>query len=195
MTRQVTRKGLPVLLLLVALNLLSITLGLVLSAQKQPGTLAWMNDPRKIQEMVAEHATAGFVVGMAKPNLQRALIGTAFQPLMDVDHVTAYLNLPVDPRIGHSLFVLVALTLVVSSLRMWPWGRVDFGLFASAQFAIHFAIAPPGFPLLAPFAPTKFYFPSLIPTMAGVLVVLLNFMVSRGVTKWEHPGGPRKATS
>lgn len=173
------RKGARTIALLIAINFAWVLIALALRSPKPPGTPAWMNQPGTIVQAVATHVVAGFLVGAATLSIERGLIGAAFQPLIDIDHLTAYVHLPVDPRVGHSLVLMVVLVVVAGALKAWPWGVADLGLFASSEFLIHFAVAPPGFPLLTPLTPTTFFFPSVYAAAPGLVIVAANFWLSR----------------
>ncbi len=170
------RTGWSILLMLAALNALLIGLMAVLAPARQPATIAWLNRDTILYQL-SLHAVGGFLVGAFSLNLRKALVGAAFGPFIDFDHIGILFGLPVDGRIGHSLFMLGALVVVVYALDLWPSGASDFALFGSAQFAMHFALAPPGFPLLAPFENFDFFFSSAIP---GAITFVLLFLIYSG---------------
>ena len=95
--------------------------------------------------------------------------------LIDIDHVAALIGFHSAARDGHSIFLLSSLVLLVWGLKLWRWGSLDFALFSTAQFATHFAVAPPGFPLLAPFVSTWF----VLPAYAFVAVAMFCVVVAR----------------
>jgi hypothetical protein len=115
------------------------------------------------------HVVSGYIVGGVSLDLSKALIGAGLGPLIDIDHLGAIAGLPVAARAGHSFVVMAVLVGVVWGLSLWRWGGPDFALFASLEFFTHLMVAPPGFPLLSPIAPTTFYPPYyvwMLPTLA-----------------------------
>ena len=185
------RQGIPILGLLVALNavLVPASIGIRLALQ-EPGTIPvgpptpipWL-DPSTALGQILIHALAGLIVGLFTFSLAKGLIGAAMGVLIDIDHVAALIGFHSAARDGHSVFLLSSLVLLVWGLRLWRWGSLDFALFSTAQFATHFAVAPPGFPLLAPFVSTWFEFPTyafVSVTMFCVLVGLLNAIKGKG---------------
>lgn len=124
---------------------------------------------------IALHIGVGFLIGAATLNVSKAVIGAGLGPLIDIDHVGALLGLPVNARSGHSVIVVVLLILFVWGFSLWRWGGPDFALFASMEFAAHFWVAPPGFPLLSPLSTTVYSFPSWVymPVALGLAAILL----------------------
>ena len=136
--------------------------------------MPWWNF-NSFASQVALHIVVGFLIGLSTLNLSKAITGACLAPLIDIDHVGALLGLPVDARSGHSLIVLALLVLVVWRLSLWKWGGGDFALFASMEFAAHFLVAPPGFPLLSPISTTVYSLPNWVylPFVAGLAAVCL----------------------
>jgi hypothetical protein len=179
------RQGVPVLALLVVLDALLVPAAIGVQhafpstgpPAGPPKPISWMN-PSYAAEQGLIHILAGFVVGLLTLSFSKALIGAVMGPLIDIDHVSALVGFPSAARDGHSIVLLACLILLVSALGLWRWGRVDFALFSTAQFAAHFAVAPPGFPLLSPFATILFKPPALV--FALVVALCLFAVWSRG---------------
>ena len=104
--------------------------------------------------------------------------------IADVDHIAAILGYPALGREGHSFVLLAVLIIMVWGFGLWKWGAVDFALFSTAQFAAHFLVAPPGFPLFEPFTYAVYFLPPLV--FAGITVVCLLGAWVRNRSK--HPG-------
>jgi len=173
------RRGLPVLAMLVVLN--AVLVPAAISVQHvfpstgppagSPKPIPWL-DPSYAVEQGLIHVVTGFFVGLLTMSFTKALIGAAMGPLIDIDHLSALLGFPSAARDGHSIILLACLILVVSALGVWKWGGVDFALFSTAQFSAHFAVAPPGFPLLSPFATIAFKPPAAVFVLVTALCLI-----------------------
>jgi hypothetical protein len=168
------RNGLPVIGLLCLIDAAVVAVYAIATPVQQTYSIASL-PATFIGNQIAIHVVVGFIMGAATLSLSKALIGAALGPLIDIDHVGSLLSLPVDPRAGHSLVVIALLILLVWGLSLWSWGGRDFALFASMQFAAHFWVAPPGFPLLSPFSVGVYSFPYWVymPVALGLAAVLL----------------------
>jgi len=179
------RLGLPVLALLVVLNAVLVPAAIWVQhafpatgpPAGPPTPLSWL-EPSYATEQVLIHILTGFVVGLLTMSFTKGLIGAAMGPLIDIDHLSALFGFPSAARDGHSIILLACLVLVVSALGLWRWGGVDFALFSTAQFSAHFAVAPPGFPLLSPFATTSFK-----PTAAVFALVTALCLITAWLTR------------
>jgi hypothetical protein len=118
------------------------------------------------------HVVTGFAAGALSLDPAIALVGAGTGPLVDLDHIGFFVGLPVEARVAHSIFFVAALLLVEWRTRFWAKGTRNFALFILLQYSVHFAVAPPGFPLLAPFSTTIYDFPRIIPAVLAVIVAL-----------------------
>ena len=154
------------------------------------------------EEQVAIHLVAGFFVGVLAGGISKGAIGAALGMFIDVDHLSAFFGANYAVRYGHSLFLLGGLILLVWAFRVWPWGARDFALFSTAQFMAHFAVAPPGFPLLSPLLVTSFHLSSWVFGLGAGLCVAAGWVwgdrsllraagLVRHPSVVEHPGGSR----
>jgi hypothetical protein len=188
------KRGVPVLALLAALDALIVTAALwAHPVSFPPGTpplpVPWQ-DPGYAAEQVVIHIVAGFAVGTLAGGLTAGFIGAGMGPLIDVDHLAAAFGYTYAARDGHSLIVLGALILVVWGLGIWRWGALDFALFSTAQFMTHFAVAPPGFPLLAPVETMWLYLP-----VGYYVIVTALCLVGTWVVRNRDAGRTRRDTS
>ena len=178
------RQGIPVLALLVALNAVlvpaSIEVRLALQAPgtppvQPPTSIPWL-DPSTALGQILIHALAGLAVGLLTLSFAKGLIGAAMGVLIDIDHIAALVGFHSAARDGHSILLLSTLVLFVWGLRLWRWGSLDFALFSAAQFATHFAVAPPGFPLLSPFVSTWFELPVAVFPLVTTLCIVAGWL-------------------
>ena len=128
------------------------------------------------------HVVSGFAAGALSLDPAVAMVGAGVGPLVDLDHLGFFAGLPIEARVGHSVFYVALLLLVEWRTHFWSRGTGNFFLFITLEFSVHLAVAPPGFPLLAPFSTSILYFPRIEPAaLAGVLAVgfLLDSMRRR----------------
>ncbi len=160
------KSGLPLYGLLCLIDAAVVALSVVTQPVPPETSFPWLTLPwwniNSIESQVVLHLVAGFLVGASTLNLSKAITGGCLGALIDIDHVGALLGLPVDARSGHSIIVLAILVVLVWKLSLWKWGGGDFALFASMEFAAHFLVAPPGFPLLSPISTTVYSFPNWV---------------------------------
>ena len=173
------KSGLPLYGLLCLIDAAVISLSVVTQPVPPETSFAWLTLPwwniNSFVSQVALHIVVGFLVGASTLNLSKAIIGGCLGALLDIDHVGALLGLPVEARSGHSIIVLALLVLLVWRLSLWKWGGGAFALFASMEFAAHFLVAPPGFPLLSPISTTVYFFPNWVylPFVIGLVAICL----------------------
>jgi hypothetical protein len=118
------------------------------------------------------HVVSGFAAGALSLDPVVALVGAGVAPLLDLDHIGFFAGLPVDARVGHSFLMVALIVLLDWRLHFWGKGTRNLFLFISLEFSVHLAVAPPGFPLLAPLSATIFYFPRVFPAaLAAFLAV------------------------
>lgn len=180
--RDAVKDGSPVIAALVLLNAVFVAIGaLAYPVPATPGTVppqsvSWWNfNYAAVQILI--HVAAGFVVGALAGGLAKGLVGAAFGPLIDIDHLSVFLGTDSYARAGHSLVLLAALIFVVGLIGAWHWGRTDFAFFAVSQFTAHFAVAPPGFPLLSPALLYPFMFPFWVWAVATAVTLLAAWEV------------------
>lgn len=170
-------------------NALFVFLGLVLAPSvsvtpsgSPPSHPAQLPGTPYVVYQLLIHVVTGIGAGAVSLDPVVALVGGAVGPLIDFDHIGFFAGLPVEARIGHSL-VLVALMVVLDSrLHFWGKGTRNLFLFLSLEYSVHFAVAPPGFPLLAPLSFSTFYFSRLFPAAFAVVFAvafLFDSMASR----------------
>ena len=118
------------------------------------------------------HVVTGFAAGAVSLDPVVALAGAVVSPLIDLDHLGFYAGLPINARVGHSFLMVAVIVLLDWRLHFWSKGTRNLFLFISLEFCVHLAVAPPGFPLLAPLSATVVYFPRVYPAvLAAVLAV------------------------
>jgi hypothetical protein len=171
------RQGAKLYLVMAVCNALFILLALALSPSAPPSASpspqpAQLPSSPYIGYQVLVHIVSGFLAGAVSLDPAVALVGAGLGPLVDLDHLGFFAGLPVDARVGHS-FLLVALVVLLDwRLHFWDKGTRNFFLFISLEYSVHLAVAPPGFPLLAPLSASIFDFPSIIPAaLSAVLAV------------------------
>jgi hypothetical protein len=130
------------------------------------------------------HVVSGFVAGAVSLNPAVALVGAAFAPLIDLDHIGFFAGLPVDARVGHSFLMVALLVLLDWRLHFWGRGTRNLFLFISLEFSVHLAVAPPGFPVLAPLSATVFYFPRILPAVLAIVLAVVFFFDS--MSRWTR---------
>lgn len=125
---------------------------------------------------ISLHVVTGFAAGALSLDPVVAILGAATGPLIDLDHLGFYFGFPVEPRVAHSLLFIALLIAVQWRTGFWKRGTKDFALFVLLQYSVHFAVAPPGFPLLAPLSTIVVYFPRTYPiAFAAVFAALFFF--------------------
>ena len=124
------------------------------------------------------HVVTGFAAGAVSLNPAVALVGAGAGPLIDLDHLGFFAGLPIEARLAHSVLFVAALILVEWRTRFWSRGTRNFVLFITLQYCVHFAVAPPGFPLLSPLSVEVFYFPRWIPAAIAVALAVAFFFDS-----------------
>jgi hypothetical protein len=185
---EVARQGGKLLLVMVGCSALFILLSLVLSPTVSPAPPVVAPPPVSpsphpsqplplpsffyASGQILLHVVSGFAAGALSLDPVVALVGAGVAPLLDLDHVGFYAGLPVDARVGHSFLMVAMIVLLDWRLHFWGRGTRNLFLFVSLEFSVHLAVAPPGFPLLAPLSATMFYFPRVFPAaLAAVLAV------------------------
>jgi hypothetical protein len=183
---EVARQGGKLLLVLAGCSALFILLSLVLSPTVSPALPIVAPPPVSpppsqplplpsffyASGQILLHVVSGFAAGALSLDPVVALVGGAVAPLVDLDHVGFFAGLPVDARVGHSFLMVATIVLLDWRLHFWGRGTRNLFLFISLEFSVHLAVAPPGFPLLAPLSATIFYFPRAFPAaLAAVLAV------------------------
>lgn len=124
------------------------------------------------------HVFSGFAAGAVSLDPAVALVGAALGPLIDLDHIGFFAGLPVEARVGHSFLMVASVVLVDWRLHFWGRGTRNLFLFVALEYSVHLAVAPPGFPLLAPLSEAVVYFPRLIPAALAAVFALGFFFDS-----------------
>jgi hypothetical protein len=122
---------------------------------------------------------SGFLAGAVSLDPAIALVGAGVGPLIDFDHIALLIGLPVNARAGHSIFIVLLMVLVDRRFHFWSKGTRNFFLFISSEYSVHMAVAPPGFPLLSPLSAFVFYFPSWIPGILSIALLIAFFIDCR----------------
>lgn len=179
--REAVRSGLPALVVLVVLDAVSVAIASLahpvgIGAAQPPPPIPW-SSPDFASQQILIHVASGFAVGFLLGGLTKGMIGAAFGPMIDADHLSAAFGTTYYVRDAHSLVVLACLILVVGLTGTWRWGVADFALFSGAEFAAHFAVAPPGFPLLSPVLVYTYVFPSWFPLIVTAALIAANWAV------------------
>jgi hypothetical protein len=136
------------------------------------------------------HVVSGFAAGALSLDPAVALVGAVVAPLLDLDHLGFFAGLPIDARVGHSFLMVALIVLLDWRLHFWGSGTRNLFLFISLEFSVHLAVAPPGFPLLAPLSATTFYFPRVFPAALAVVLAMGFFFDS--MNPWRR-ASPRKS--
>ena len=174
--KEAARQGAKLSLVVAGCNALFIILELVLSPTAPPTVpppqpLPWLRLPYLGYQLLL-HATSGFAAGAVSLDPTVALVGAVLGPLIDIDHLGFLAGLPVDARVGHSTLLVALVVLLDWRLHFWSKGTRNLFLFVSLEYSVHLAVAPPGFPLLAPLSFTIIRFPGVFPAaLATVLAV------------------------
>lgn len=178
---EATEQGARLFLAMAALTALFIVLSLVLGAEI-PSMAAPLSQLGPLPNVsyagyqISIHIVTGFVAGALSLDPVTAVLGAATGPLIDLDHLGFYLGFPVEPRVAHSLAFIALLIFVEWRTGFWTRGTRNFALFVLLQYSVHFAVAPPGFPLLAPLSPVVVYFPRAYPFAFAVVLGVLFFL-------------------
>jgi hypothetical protein len=180
------RQGAKLFLVMAACNALFILLGLVLSPTASASASSHPSRPAPLPSVsyaiiqLLIHIVTGFAAGAVSLDPAVALIGGAVGPLIDFDHLGFFAGLPVEARVGHSLFLVALVVLLDSRLHFWGRGMRNLFLFLALEYSVHFAVAPPGFPLLAPLSFVDFYFSRVFPAAFAVVFAVAFLFDSMG---------------
>ena len=128
---------------------------------------------------VLVHVVSGLAAGALSLDPAVALVGAVVGPCIDLDHLGFLAGLPVEARVAHSILFVALLVLVDWRGHIWAKGTRNFSLFISLEYSLHLAVAPPGFPLLAPLVSTSFYFSRWIPAALAAGLGVGFFVDSR----------------
>jgi hypothetical protein len=175
---EAARQGSRLFVVMAALSALFILLSLGVSQASpslapSPSQLGKLPSASYSVYQILVHVVTGFAAGALSLNPAVALVGAATGPLADLDHLGFFSGLPVEARVAHSVFFVALLVLVEWRTHFWAAGTRNFFLFITLQYSVHFAVAPPGFPLFAPLSTYVVYFPRIEPAaIAAVLAVL-----------------------
>jgi hypothetical protein len=137
------------------------------------------------------HVVSGFAAGAVSLDPVVALVGAVVAPLIDLDHLGFYVGLPIEARVGHSFLMVALIVLLDWRLHFWSKGTRNLFLFISLEFSVHLAVAPPGFPLLAPLSATIFFFPRAFPAALAVFLAVGFFFDS--MSRWRRASSQRSA--
>jgi hypothetical protein len=146
-----------------------------------PAELGPLPSPSYELYQIMIHVVSGAAAGAVSLDPILALVGAGAGPLVDLDHLGFFAGLPIEARLAHSLPFVAALVLVEWRTRFWSRGTRNFVLFITLQFSVHFAVAPPGFPLLSPLSTEVFYFPSVLPWVLAAVLAVAFFLDSTDV--------------
>jgi len=167
------RQGARLFLVMASLNALFIVLGLALwPSTTGPGSPPAHAGPPSFPYagyQLLLHAVTGFAVGAVSLDPAVALIGGVVGPLIDFDHIGFFAGLPVEARVGHSLVLVALIILVDSRAHFWGRGTRNLLLFLALEYSVHFAVAPPGFPLFTPLSFVIVDFPRVVPAALAVV--------------------------
>jgi len=181
---EAAKRGWKLFLAMAACNALFILLGLVLSPT---GSASASSPPQQPSQMptvayasfqLLLHVVSGFAAGAVSLDPVVALVGGVVGPLIDFDHIGFFTGLPVEARVGHSLFLVALVVLLDWRLHFWGRGTRNLFLFLALEYSVHFAVAPPGFPLFAPLSFADVHFPRVIPAALAVVVAVAFFFDS-----------------
>jgi hypothetical protein len=182
--------GWKLLLAMAGCNALFILLGLVLSPNVAPSVSPpppnALPSSQYAGYQLLVHVVTGFAAGAVSLDPVVALVGGAVGPLIDLDHLGNFAGLPVEARVGHSLFLVALLVVLDSRLHFWGKGTRNLFLFLTLEYSVHFAVAPPGFPLFAPLSFSAVYFPRLYPAVLAVVIAVAFLFDSMG-SRWRTP--------
>lgn len=172
---EAARNGWKLLLVMAGFNALFILLALVLSPEAPASVSLPPSQPAELPSVpyvsyqLLIHVVTGFAAGAVSLDPAVALIGGVVGPLIDFDHLGFFAGLPVEARVGHSLVLVALILLLDSRLHLWGRGTRNLFLFLALEYSVHFAVAPPGFPLFAPLSFVDMYFSRLVPAALAVV--------------------------
>ena len=175
-------------LVMAACSALFILIALALSRASpalapSPSQLGPLPSASYSAHQILVHVVTGFAAGAVSLDPAVALIGAGVGPLVDLDHLGFFAGLPVEARVAHSLLFVALLVVVEWRTRFWAKGTRNFFLFIALEYSVHFAVAPPGFPLLAPLSATIFYFPREVPAALAAFLGVWFLFDSRSSRK------------
>jgi hypothetical protein len=180
------KRGWKLFLAMAGCNALFILLGLVLSptapvsASSPPSQPAQLPGLTYVVYQMLLHVVTGFAAGAVSLDPAVALVGGVVGPLVDFDHIGFFAGLPVEARVGHSLVLVALIVLLDSRLHLWGRGTRNLFLFLALEYSVHFAVAPPGFPLLSPLTFKVFHFSRAFPAAFAVLFAVAFLFDSMG---------------
>jgi hypothetical protein len=179
------RQGAKLFLVMAGCNALFILLGLALpraapSLAPSPSQIGSLPTASYSVYQILVHVVTGFGAGAVSLDPGVALIGGVVGPLIDFDHLGFFAGLPVEARVGHSLFLVALIVLLDSRLHFWGKGTRNLFLFLALEYSVHFAVAPPGFPLLSPLTFANFYFSRVFPAAFAVVFAVAFLFDSMG---------------
>ena len=183
--KRAARQGAKLFLVMAGANALFILLALALSPTSSP-SVSPPSPPQPLPSVpyvayqLLVHVVSGFAAGAVSLDPVVALVGGVVGPLIDFDHLGFFAGLPVEARVGHSLVLVALIVLLDSRLHFWGKGTRNLFLFLALEYSVHFAVAPPGFPLLAPLSFVSFYFSRLFPAAFAVVFAVAFLFDSMG---------------
>jgi hypothetical protein len=183
--KEAARKGWKLFLVLAGCNALFVFLALAISRASpalapSPSQIGSLPSASYSVYQILFHVVTGFGAGAVSLDPAVALVGGVVGPLIDFDHLGFFAGLPVEARVGHSLFLVALVVLLDSRLHFWGRGTRNLFLFLALEYSVHFAVAPPGFPLLAPLSFVNFYFSRLFPAAFAVVFAVAFLFDSMG---------------
>jgi len=183
--KEAARKGWKLFLVMAGCNTLFVFLSLAISRAipalaPSPSQIGSLPSASYSAYQILVHVVTGFGAGALSLDPGVALVGGVVGPLIDFDHLGFFAGLPVEARVGHSLFLLALVVLLDSRLHFWGRGTRNLFLFLALEYSVHFAVAPPGFPLLSPLTFANFYFSRVLPAAFAVLLAAAFLFDSMG---------------
>jgi len=142
---------------------------------------------------VGGHILFGVVAGVATWDSRLAILCGAESILIDSDHILPALNLPLEPRLAHSISFVIVAPLVLSYLarrRKGPDPRVLLVTLAAISAHLSFDVfAGNGLvPLFAPFSPVYYSVPyDAWPVLEAVGIGLATAVALKGRRKPKRP--------
>jgi hypothetical protein len=183
---EATKRGWKLFLVMAGCNALFVLLALLLSptapasASSSPSQPAQLPGLTYVVYQMLLHVATGFAAGAVSLDPAVALVGGVVGPLIDFDHIGFVGGLPVEARVGHSLVLVGLIVLLDSRLHIWGRGTRNLFFFLALEYSVHFAVAPPGFPLLSPLTFKVFYFSRAFPAAFAVLFAVAFLFDSMG---------------
>ena len=191
--KEAAGKGWKLFLVMAGCNALFIFLGLVLSptasasaSASTPSQAVQLPSVPYVTYQLLLHVVTGFAAGAVSLDPAVAMIGGAVGPLIDFDHLGFFAGLPVEARVGHSLFLVALIVVLDRRLHFWGRGTRNLFLFLALEYSVHFAVAPPGFTLFAPLSFAKIDFPRVLPAALAV-VIAVAFLFDSIRSRWRAP--------